>query len=158
MGGLFNWDNFFNNRFSSLYFGSRGISWGSRVAWFVLRVLSFTFVCHLSNITLRGGSVGNNLCTSIRKSNPVSTLSIVTITLLIGIKVNEAVVILYSIAILVNWGEVRIGHRGGDIGCWSRSIALGSWGAKGCGKEAKGEDNLESHVDVLDCDLEQNPM
>ena len=70
--------------------------------------------------THRSGDVGDSLCPAIGQSHLVSSISIVTITLLMGIEVGGGVVVLDSVGVLVHWGEVRVGGLSGVGGgsCW----------------------------------------
>merc|ERR1719435_830598 len=125
----------------------RGIDRGGRVGGVIFRVLGLTGICHISEIAILGGSIGDSLSTAVGKGNRVAASSIIAITLLVGVEVDKAVVVLDGIAVLVDRGEVWVCRRGRAVG--------GNGGNReggGHSHEGGGEENLESHDDVLDCE------
>merc|ERR1712123_278542 len=83
------------------------------IAFSLLWILGHAFIGHISNISFRSGHVGDSLCSAIGQSHLVSSISIVTITLLMGIEVGGRVVVLDSVGVLVHWGEVGVGGLSG---------------------------------------------
>merc|ERR1719431_2491673 len=120
---------------------------GSRVGGGVFGGLGLTGIGHISDIAILGGSVDDSLSTAVRKGNRVAASCIVAITLLVGVEVDKAVVVLDSIAVLVDRGEVWVCRRGRAVGGNG-----GNWEGGGHSHEGGGEENLESHDDVLDCE------
>merc|ERR1712123_521869 len=110
----------FVNRGSSS-FVNRGSN--RSIAFSVLWILGHAFIGHISNISFRSGHVGDSLCSAIGQSHLVSSISIVTITLLMGIEVGGGVVVLDSVGVLVHWGEVRVGGLSGVGGGSGRGSA-----------------------------------
>merc|ERR1712106_783545 len=114
-----------NNRGSSS-FVNRGSN--RSIAFSFLWILGFAFIGHVSDISFRSGHVGDSLCPAIGQSHLVSPISIVTITLLMGIEVGGGVVVLDSVGVLVHWGEVGVGGLSG--------VGGGSgWGSAGTGQK-----------------------
>ena len=75
-----------------------------------LIVTGLTLVGDLSNVAIIAvDSVGNILGAAIRKDNRVSTVGVVTLTLLVGIKVHLSVVILDLVGVLV-LGRLLVGR------------------------------------------------
>merc|ERR1712106_777580 len=104
-GSLVNNRGSFVNRGSSS-FENRGSSFVNRgsnrsIAFLLLWILGHAFIGHISNISFRSGHVGDSLCPAIGQSHLVSSISIVTISLLMGIEVGGGVVVLDSIGVLV---------------------------------------------------------
>merc|ERR1711892_1182434 len=102
-------------------FVSRGSN--RSIAFSLLWILGHAFIGHISNIPFRSRHVGDSLCSAIGQSHLVSTISIVTITLLMGIEVGGGVVVLDSVGVLVHWGEVGVGGLCGVGGGSSRGSA-----------------------------------
>merc|ERR1719186_516760 len=75
----------------------------NRRVWLVLWVLSFSFILNISYVSFRSRHIGHNLLSAIRKSNLISSSSIVTITLLMGVEVRARVVISDGVVVVVNW-------------------------------------------------------
>merc|ERR1712001_701141 len=88
----------------------------NRRVWLVFWVLSFSFILNISYVSFRSRHIGHNLLSAIRKSNLISSSSIVTITLLMGIEVRARVVISNGVVVVVHWGEVGVG--GLSRVCW----------------------------------------
>merc|ERR1712106_814142 len=99
-----------NNRGSSSFI-NRGSN--RSIAFSLLWILGHAFIGYISNISFRSGHVGDSLCPPIGQSHLVSSISIVTITLLMGIEVGGGVVVLDSVGVLVHWGEVRVDRLSG---------------------------------------------
>ena len=118
-----------NNR-SSLVCRSR-----SRYIWLVFWVMSFSFILDISYISFRSRYIGHNLLSAIRKSNLISSSSIVTITLFMSIEVGAGIVIGDCVVVVVDRGEVRVGRLSSV--CWR-----GCGGSEGCGKKEGREENL----------------
>merc|ERR1711892_953857 len=116
----------FVNRGSSS-FVNRGSN--RSIAFSVLWILGHAFIGHISNISFRSGDVGDSLCSAIGQSHLVSSISIVTITLLMGIEVGGGVVVLDSVGVLVHWGEVRVDRLSG-VG-WGSGRGSAGTGQKG---------------------------
>merc|ERR1719483_1923286 len=106
-GSLVNNRGSFVNRGSSS-FVNRGSN--RSIAFSLLWILGHAFV-------------GDSLCPAIGQSHLVSSISIVTITLLMGIEVGGRVVVLDSVGVLVHWGEVRVGGLSGVGGGSGRGSA-----------------------------------
>jgi len=111
-GSLDSWDNLNNRGRSWLVSWGRGSlvswSWNRVVFW----VLGLSLVCHISNISILGGGVGDNLGSAIGKSDLVSSSGVVSVTLLVGVEVAEAVVVLDGVLVLVDGGLVGVGGLG----------------------------------------------
>ena len=103
------------------------------------RFLQSRFVfCKVS--THGGGGVGDDLGSAVRESNLVTSSSVVTITLLVGVEVAEGVVILDSVGVFVHRGLVRVGHGGGGA-VGGDSVRAG--GGQDSGQEGGGENSLK---------------
>ena len=107
----------------------------SRCIWLVFWVMSFSFILDISYISFRSRYIGNNLLSAIRKSNLISSSSIVTITLFMSIEVRAGIVISDCVVVVVDRGEVRVGRLSSV--CWR-----GCGGSEGCGKKEGREENL----------------
>merc|ERR1719336_514460 len=111
-GSLHNWDHWGSDL--NDWGGGVGWGWGSLVGWggVVLWVLGLSLVCHISNISVLGGSVGDDLGSAVGKSDLVSSSGVVSVALLVGVEVAEAVVVLDGVLVLVDGGLVRVGGLG----------------------------------------------
>merc|ERR1719435_910097 len=112
--------------------GGSLVGGGGGVAGLIFGVLGLTLVLHVSDITIRSRDVCHDLCSAVRKSNLVSSSSIVTITLLMGVEVGEGVVILDGVGVLVHGGEVGV--------CWLSWIGWG--GTTSCGEKSGRKESL----------------
>ena len=84
-----------------------------------------------------GGGVGHYLGPAVGESNLVTSSSVVTITLLMGIEVAEGVVILDSVGVLVDRDLVGVDHGGGG------AVHGGGGGSQDSGQEGGGENSLQ---------------
>ena len=100
-----------------------------------------------------GGGVGHDLGPAVRESHLVTTSGVVTITLLVGVEVREAVVVLDGVGVLVHGDLVSVGHGGGDIGGGGGAIGRD----RGCGgrESARGQSRGE---ESLQCDIRSQIM
>merc|ERR1719336_2285806 len=123
-GSLDSWDNLNNWGRSWLVSWGRGSlvswSWNRVVFW----VLGLSLVCHISNISVLGGSVGDDLGSAVGKSDLVSSSGVVSVTLLVGVEVAEAVVVLDGVLVLVDGGLVGVGGLGVGWGGGDRRQGL----------------------------------
>ena len=103
-------------------------------------------MCHVCEDDAHlGGGVGHNLGPAVRESHLVTTSGVVAITLLVGVEVGEAVVILDGVGVLVHGDLVSVGDRGGVVG-WSRGAVGGDGGGgggEGAGGQSRGEESLK---------------
>ena len=86
------------------------------------------------------GGVGHDLGSAVGESDLVTSSSVVTITLLVGVEVAEGVVILDSVGVFVHRGLVRVGHGGGGA-VHGDSVRAG--GGQDSGQEGGGENSLK---------------
>ena len=100
-----------------------------------------------------GGGVGHDLGPAVREGHLIATGGVVAITLLVGVEVREAVVVLDGVGVLVHGDLVSVGHGGGDIGGGGGAIGRD----RGCGgrESARGQSRGE---ESLQCDIRSQIM
>ena len=106
----------------------------------------FTFIFHISNIALGSSSVGNNLNTTVGKVDTVFSSGVIVITALLLAENWSVSGIIYSIFVVVHWGE------DGFLSIRSRGGVVGSWGSSGDGggnsQKAGGNSKLKNDLEI----------
>ena len=92
-----------------------------------------------------GGGVGHDLGPAVGESHLVASGGVVAITLLVGVEVGEAVVVLDGVVVLVHGDLVGVGHGGGDVGWGGRAVGgdRGGGGGEGARGQSRGEESLQ---------------
>jgi hypothetical protein len=115
-----------------------GISWGRCVDG-LSRVRDISDVARVGI----GNIVGDGLDAAIGKSNTVSTVGGVAVSVLIGRKVNSTVLVINSISVVVCWRNISVDGGGAISGSRGISWSRG-WGVLG-GGGGHGHDGEESN-------------
>ena len=88
--------------------GSRAVILGCGFVLMFLRVLSFTLITHISNVTIRTRLVTNNLDTAIREVDPVFPSGIIVFPVFIMAEHGSIVGVIYTILVVVHGGNCGV--------------------------------------------------
>ena len=89
-----------------------------------------------------GGCVCYCLSSAVRESNLVGSSCVISITLLMGIEVAEAVVVLDGVGVLVHGGLIGVGWLNRSIS-WSWGIHRSCWGSNTGGSQGSDKEGLK---------------